>query len=660
VSRPQRIHNLAHNVSELTPGRCLFADTETRPLDTGIGEEHTLRLWAAELVERREPSRKGPRATAWTGHTVAQLCAAVEDACRPSETLWVWAHNLGFDLAVTGLPLALVERGWEVTQHALTAGSPWMRMRHGTRSATLVDSHSWLDVPLDRLGGHVGVEKPPLPDWDAPDEVWFERCRADVTILKTAVLELLDWWDSEHLGHWSLTGPGTGFNSYRHRPGRTKVVIDPDPAARTFEREMVYGGRAECWRVGILTPGVYAYLDFEHSFASLATLPLPWRRGPAHDGWPLEHASLHHSRIGALAAEAEVETETPRYPLRTRGGIVHPVGRFVTNLCSPELREAAARGELRAVGRGHPYVVAPHMEPWARWAIGILDDPDQGAPATARIAVKAWTRTVPGRWAGRTGRTHDELEQPVPGWRVERGHQHPGGAPCTTLDMGGRRYTVVQDQEMDNGFPAVLAWIQSYQRVRLSRLIDLVGTDACVLCNTDGLVVDLAAFSARHDPWAHRFLGTQGKLALLEAHLAGWAGEFAPLRPRLKWIAHELEVLSPSHMISEHTRQLSGVPRSATDLGGHRYAFTDWPRLATQLEGGWEGGYTRRHRTVDLSTVPTLRWVLEDGRCVPVGAAGRLGAPSTLLPYPVNGNGAPGAALRAAQHPALSRIDATR
>jgi hypothetical protein len=651
-----RIHNLPHNLSERTPARCLFWDTETSPEMGEAAEVHTLRLWAAALVERRGASRARPRTMSWEGSTTAQMCDCVEEACRPSETLWLWAHNLGFDLAVLPLPVALVAQGWEITQHALTGSAPWLRMRQGRRSLTMVDSHSWLPVPLARLGAGAGTEKPPLPDWAAGDEQWLARCRTDVAILRTAVCELLDWWDRERLGHWSITGPGTGFNSYRHRPGRSTVVIDPDPDTRQFERSMIYAGRAECWRVGTLPAGHYAHIDFAHAFGSAATLKLPWRRGGARHDLTLEHRGLSVSRVVELGAECEVETATPRYPLRTPAGILHPVGSFVTTLPGPELKEAASRGELRALGRAHVYAVSEHMEPWARWAVDVIDRPDDATPDVARIAVKGWTRTVPGRWAGRTSRTQLTLEQPVPGWRLEHGRHHPSEARCSTLDMAGRRYTVVNDVDMDQAFPAILAWIQSHVRLRLSRLIDLVGTECLVLCNTDGLVVDLQAFTRVHDPYAERFLGPQGRLQLLQAHLDGWAGQLAPLTPRLKWVSRELEVLSPQHVITDDARQLSGVPRTADQVGEHVYTFTDWPRLSTQLERGWEGGYTRRHRTVDLSNVPTLRWVLEDGSTRPVEASGSLGTPNRLHP-PLNGHGLQeAAALRPEQHPALTRL----
>lgn len=656
MPRPSRIHNMHHNASERTPGRLMFWDTETLPEGTGAGEIHHLRLWAAQMVERRGPTRKRGRPLRWDGTTVAQVVDAVESAVKSGEVLWIVAHNLGFDLAVTGLPLAMCERGWEISQHALSSPSPWLIMRRGKRSVTMVDSGSWLPVPLERLGEAEGIDKPPLPAWEDSDAVWLERCWADVEILAAAYCRLLDWWDRERLGHWSRTGPTTGFNSYRHMKPPTTVTFDPDPELKRLERGVIYGGRGEVWRLGQQPPGTYALVDGIHAFGSvLSELRLPRKHARSFDALPLDHRATFSEGLDCIA-QVEVETTSPRYPLRTRRGVVHPVGRFCTTLCGPEIRDAIVRDELRAIGPGVMYWMAPHMRTWGRWALRHLDDPEIDCPEVARVAVKAWTRTVPGKWAGRTSRVSHVFEQPVPGWRLERGVNWPGGASFAILDMAGTRSWITQDVEADNGFPAVLAWIQSHVRVRLSRMIDLIGEDAVVLCNTDGLVVDVDAFCRAHDPYAFRFLGQQGRLDLLGARLEAWSQVTWPLRWGVKWVSRSLEVLSPQHVITDRQRQLSGVPRSADHLGGHRYAFTDWPKLATQLEGGWEGGYRRRDRTVDLSGIPTLRWVLEDGRCRAVAASGRLGEPTALQPWPVGQNGAAEAALRAVQHPLLEPL----
>src|SRR5487761_597438 len=68
----------------------------------------------------------------------------VEAATVGVPSLWVYAHNLSFDLVTSRLPLLLVARGWQVTQLAVTGDSPWMRLSRGRRHLTLVDSWGWL------------------------------------------------------------------------------------------------------------------------------------------------------------------------------------------------------------------------------------------------------------------------------------------------------------------------------------------------------------------------------------------------------------------------------------------------------------------------------------------------------------------------------------
>jgi hypothetical protein len=170
------------------------------------------------------------------------------------------------------------------------------------------------------------------------------------------------------------------------------------------------------------------------------------------------------------------------------------------------------------------------------------------------------------------------------------------------------------------------------------------------------VVLDLGAWARANLPPALLSLGPQRWLDALQSDLGRWARQTEPLTPVVKWVARTLEVLSPQHVITDRTRQLAGVPRGADDLGGHRYAFTDWPKLPTQLQGEVERGYVRHVRTVDLSRVPVLRWALEDGSCVPVRASGRLGEGSRLLAWGNGHNGAAGAILAAVQHPVLEGI----
>ena len=632
--RPNRIHNLRGNKAERSPHRLFVWDTETCPTLEAEREVHQLRLWCAETVQRHERRRSLPAVQPCEGLAAEDLMDALEGACRSSETVWAFAHNVGFDLAVTRLPLHLRRRGWTLTAHALTSSSPWARLSKGSHRLTLVDSTSWLPGALAQIGVQVGLEKPELPQLDDPQQAWFWRCRQDVAILRQALCELLDWWDRGRYGAWSITGPQTGFNAMRHIPTPHKVVIDPDPDARAFERRAIVAGRREVWRVGKLPFGDYREIDFHLAHATIAAhCPLPKRRGPAIAGLKLDDWRLMSDRWAPIA-EALIETNVPRYPLQIQGRLFYPTGRFWTILCGPELAEASRRGELRQVGPGYIYQLGHTMARWGAWVIKQLKDPDPETPEVARTALKGWSRTVPGKWAARTGRLHLRGPSAEQGWYLEHGRHHPSEAMVSVLDMAGEREVVIQDQEADDSFPAVLAWIQSEVRVRLGRLIDYIGPAHMISCNTDGLLMV--------GPW---------KIPAQNLALA-----LDPLYPRQKAKYNLPDVISPQHTVLDGERRLSGIPRNAEEIAPHTYRWLTWPRLPQQIAQGDPRGYVREPRTVDLSRVPVNRWVQIDGRCLPVQVDVGEGRITRLVPLVPLVPGEVWSPLRPSQHPALTGL----
>ncbi len=634
MTRPVRIHNLRGNKAERSPHRLFIWDTETAPTEAGDREIHQLRLWCAEVVQRHDRRRTQPAIQPHQGLGTPGLIEALEAACRSTETLWAFAHNVGFDLAVTRLPLHLLSRGWTITAHALTTDAPWARLSRGSHRLVLVDSTSWLPTALADLGLQVGIDKPELPQDQDGYDAWFWRCRQDVAILRQALCELLDWWDRRALGSWSITGPQTGFNAMRHIPTPHKVVIDPDPDARAFERGAIHGGRREVWRVGRLPFADYREIDFELAHATIAAAcPLPKRRSQHFEHLALDDWRLTSDRWAPIA-EALIETQTPRYPLEVQGRLFYPVGRFWTRLCGPELREAVMRQELRQVGPGYIYQLGHIMGRWGQWITIALQHPAPDTPEVCRTAMKGWTRTVPGKWAGRTGRLHLRGPAAELGWALEHGKHHPTSAPVSILDMAGERQIVIQDQEADDSFPAVLAWIQSEVRVRLGRLIDTIGPEHMVSCNTDGVLARAGKW------WPAAITGVQ----------------LWPLVPREKASYSTLDVISPQHVVLDATRRLSGIPRTAEEVAPHVYSWMTWPRLPRQIANGDPRGYVRDRRIADLTRVPVNRWVLSNGTCIPVQAGVDLTGTTGLRLLPAIDYLGTGWDLPKPQHPALEAL----
>ncbi len=613
--RPQVRHYLAENEAERSPRRLIFWDTEGEPV--GDGRTHALRLWCANSALRKGITPKLPRQELGEGRGAAALCEWIVSRAKTDTPLWICSHGSSYDLTITRLPLQLLELGWELGQHALTGGEPWAHFRQGHKSIHLIDSHSFLPQSLEQIGDALGLPKLPLPEFMDDDETWFARCRRDVEILSAAMLQLLDWWDRERLGSFADTGPGTGWHAMRHRPAADQVLIDPDPEGRAWDRQAIYGGRRDCWQKGHLPEGWYVDLDLVQAHLSIcATQALPVRRTYQFDSMPLDTHLLDHIGAGIIA-EAEIETDTPRYPLRLNGAITYPVGRFRTVLCSPELSYARELGELRAIGPGRRYRLGYAMENWAHWIQRILAGEELGTPPAALIAAKGWSRTVVGRWAMRTGRQDFELPSHEPGWGVRWGRDHETNSPRTILDMGGREIWLVQDQESDSSFPAVLAWVQSWTRVLLDRLITALGPRTVIVANTDGVIVRGKNMAMAGD-WLLP-VGDDYTLArrCFDAAALRLTPVTRPVGLQVKAVYRQAEVIGPQHLILDRQRRLSGVRAKAEEIRPKVYAYETWPRLAAQMAMGDPAGYRFGDAAVDLSNVHVPRWEFEDGCCEP-------------------------------------------
>lgn len=641
--RPPRVHYLRANKGERSPHRLLVVDAESETLPAEARELQILRCWCSRRIIRHDRQGNAPARLDARGDSAEGLADEIERQASGRETLWVFTHNLSYDLVLTRFPLLLFARGWTLGRHNLASEAPWALLKRGTKSIRLADSWSWLPVAVEALGHALGMQKPPLPAASAGLEAWYRRCQADLEITATAIEGLMDEWDRRALGWWSITGPATAWNSMLHMapeptrkarsgvresvdgeprgPARRTPVIMPDPEARAFERLALYSGRRDVWRRGKLAAGPYVDLDFKSAhLAVCASMLLPARRSAHFEGLGLDDWHLRAQETDVIA-RVVVAPRTPRYPLRLRSAVIHPVGRFETVLAGPEIREAQRLGELVSIGPGYSYRLSGHMKTWASWAWAILHDPEAAIDPLLRIFVKGASRTVPGRWGMLVSREIRRGPTALDGWSMEPLLVGTPARRGALVRINGEWVEQVKDEEGDDSFPAVLAFIQSWVRLLIARAIDALGEGSVLQCNTDSMLVPEAALEALG--LARRRSGGEREslVSNRDSGLLGLSEATEPLEARIKTIAERVVIRSPQHLRLDGERKYSGVPAAASETGPERFEFWTWPKLAGQLERGDPRGYIRALRRVNLSGLTVNRWAFDCGCCEPVEAA---------------------------------------
>lgn len=628
-----KTHYLRGNASEWSPSRVAFFDTETRSERHDSNETMAMHLWVAGVVDRRKPGCPGLSVRTAHGGSRAELSEWVEGATVGARSTWLYAHNLGFDLTTSRLPDYLNRRGWRMGQWHFAGRNVSGSMRKGSKTIRLCDSTSLLPHPLEHIGRQLGRPKLPMPHPDAPQEEWLEYCTRDVLILAEAVLTLMDWWDREKLGHWTSSGPALGWNAMRHMMDHKSILIQTEDSGPQDDRPAIRGGRRDLTRVGTLAGGPFALVDFSNAYLTVAaTQLLPKKRLAHYDGFT-EDCRWLDGPFWGLVADCDVETEVPRYPLRTPEGIFYPVGRFRTVLCSPEIQWARESGQLRHIGPGFVHDLGYVLAPWAQQCLDWLDADNDFVPAVVRLMVKQWGRSVIGRFGARQSQIIDLGPALYPGWHLVRGTTGADHAPAADVHIGGRHWWYRFDQESENAYPAVLAFVESYVRVALGKMLEALGEDLWVCCDTDGAVLDLT----RARSWlAERSwpLGRiRGPQTVAEAVCEAVRPLTWPLVPRVKVLTETLTVAGPQHYEGDTFVRASGQPgKPEVDADGSLHWWT-WPRVGWQMENGSDAGFTRVETQWTHPSQLAHRYVLQDGSTVPVRAARDKTGGFSLVPW---------------------------
>jgi hypothetical protein len=631
MRRPLRdvpVHYMRANHTSWTPPSVFSFDTETRSQYEGERELMSLRLWCARFTDRRAPRRITPIDDQQDGTYGEDLAIWVHKLAKQRRTVWGYAHNLGFDLCVSSLVDHLTAMQWEVTEFAVNSGSPFVRLRHGETSLTLSDSWSWFGVRLEDVAEALGMTKPPLPSPDDTRQQWLERCHADTRILHTAMLTLMDWWDSNDLGRWNITGGASGWNAMRHIPAQQRILIRPDDDECDHDRQAIYGGRRTVWESGRSHYGHYSEVDIVKAYTNVCRhMPLPIARQAPFTSLPTEHRWLNCDRWGVIA-NVVISTDQACVPVRVGNSVWYPVGRFATVLAGPDIRECRDNGVLESVGAGWLHQLGYALRPWAQWCIDSQADETGATPEIAKLVHRLWARSAIGKWAQRGFEVVPLGPSINSGWHYEEAWHHGKNVPAHIVDFAGTRYQVAAVNQSDNAYPAILAFVESYTRVAIGRAIATVGDAHMVACDTDGYICDSVGLG----------------------NIAQAQDAIAPLSLKVKHHYRRVKVIGPQHLELGRERRHSGIPATA-QLGpdGKLHART-WPKLAWQLQHGRMGVYVRPDQSYALSATYAPGWVLASGAVVPVELELDQGGCNRIVPWPQTRYARSGAQLGANQN----------
>lgn len=379
---------------------------------------------------------------------------------KPRELLWVFAHNLHFDLTVSHFFELLDNNTYTLGpvyprpgDSRVRGRKPWKGMACFSRSpyflkvmgktgrVNLVDSFNYIPASLASIGESLGLPKMDIDFGSCTEQELYQYCENDVEILARLVHHLIEAWRRIDGGVWQVTAAGLAAHAWAHHrssPGSPSVapdvVFDSNPAIDALEREAYYGGYTGAFYLG-RTAGIPAMRELvpEETEGPLPEQPsgmiysvdvrslypsvmadglFPRQRHEFRDDITPDELSRLICGRGATA-RVRIASWSNEYPTRTERGLIYQTGDYWTVLCGEELRRAIDSGDIREVEWAQFYSVGRIFMNFVQKFWELRKTAKQSGDTSIDILSKMILNSLSGKFAQRPGRWQHVPDHPA-------------------------------------------------------------------------------------------------------------------------------------------------------------------------------------------------------------------------------------------------------
>ena len=525
----------------------MWVDTETKPTrisDTKV--RHKLWFGCAEYMRIRvDRGRETRQSDSLEFDTSDQFWDYVEDHTRSNTKLVIMAHNWNYDGAILSAGESLKARGWECQQYVNERVPLFIRMKKGRKYICLVDTLNYFSMSLDKLGEYMGTRKLDFPSYDEPRDVWSRYCWRDVHVLRDAFLTYRQFLIDNKLGNWRPTLAGQAWNGFRHSHYDNNIFIHDNMGVMSrLERPSYHGGRVECALIGTTNKELY-YLDVNSLYPYImSTTEVPCKllgtnRNPTMND--LKRAVLENSVI----ARVDIDTNEAAYPLK-RNKLIFPVGKFTTELTTPELAYALDSGHIKAVHEFAIYEPALIFKRYVDSLYALRREFIDAGRTDMSLVAKLLLNSLYGRFGMRGRRWINERDS-TDDDPISYVQQMYEGAPIEHYRVRfGQVQHLQRDEEAPESFPAIAAHITAAARMHMFRLMERV-KGHWFYSDTDSLIVDRVGYERLIDDISNDL----GALKLESTHPKGGTFygpkdyQLVGSQPVIKGIKKDAEIIAP-------------------------------------------------------------------------------------------------------------------
>lgn len=550
------------------PPRWVAFDTESFRTKYDKTEIQTWRLGAG--IRWREDLKRGYAEEEAVFDNPLDFWKWVTEFCRPGKRTVAIAHNLSFDVRISGALNILPTLGWHLDWCNLDRNVSAMTWRGPNGTLVLCDLFTWIPKPLYEIGKLCDMAKLSMPNMQDTSSVWGSYCLRDARIVATAKRRILRWIRDEDLGNWQPTGAGFSYSTWRHRFMPHKVLVHDNFGVLNDERRAMHTGRAEAWRHGVLSHDTWYEVDLRNAYTRIAAecdMPTKYKFST---GAITQSQYEDLSERFRLLCVVNVSTDEPVAPFYSGQRTIWPIGQFQTTLWDVEIDNILGCGGMVDIRKAHIYTKSPCLSGWASW---ILDTQSRSSELIEPV-IKAYAKHAGRALIGR-------LALKAPEWEIYGGNpagftgisyevDSASGAVTRQMHVGEITLSETARNEGRDSLPQITGWIAAECRVRLWHAMLASGLDQVAHVDTDSVLVS-----------------KQG----LQNMRVTYGMQFRQLW-QIKRQFSSLDIYGPRCYRAGRKRTAAGIPLKAVEIERDTFTGETWHGMGKDMEDGRAGAVT--------------------------------------------------------------------
>ena len=581
------LHNFIHRkISKLTdnerPTRLLFLDTETkiRTAKLGANKEVLLSSWD-ELYYGLDVKNIYLHSfdLGWTCYSryeaakgfisndyqfwsdTKHLCEYIQDLAVSKSILYVFGHNVFFDLQVSDFFHYFTKWGW-VLEFLYDKGTTYILIiAKGDKKIKCVSTTNYFPVSLAILGGYLGIPKMRVKFGNCSRYELSKYCRRDVVIIQKAVEYYLKFIDAHNLGRFCLSRASQALVAYRYRFMTKGIYLHKEPEVQKLEMAAYAGGRVEARFLGTLPKDDYISLDINSMYPYVMTkFKMPVKLVDYQDYGSIMNLPMILKDY-AVIADVLIDTSEPAYAVKRLGKLIFPIGTFRTTLCSGGLEYAYKHKHLRSIGKMSIYKKDYIFNDYVDYFIKLKQQYSKAGNKFLRELTKYFLLYLYGKFAQQKDIVIATEDITYKGYYRIETYDLVTGQTETETKLFNKKWVTFGREPAGCCFTAIAAHVTEYARFHLYKLMKKVGADNVLYCDTDSLKMlkkDIKPLKRFIHPY---------KLGYLKIE-----EEF-----------NKFTINGAKNYQTETVKRIKGLPSSAKQIDEYTYSYLEFMKQPTHL-----------------------------------------------------------------------------